>query len=501
MKFLLNFLFLLILFLPGVVRANVSFSEVAWMGTSNSQYEEWIELYNDGSESVSLSGWKIFKAGGSTSLISLSGNISAGQYLLVCRTTSSLTNPLSGACDVEGSFGGSGLNNSSEHIILKNSSGSSVDSVNATSGWPAGESSTRKTMQKSSGSWITADPTPGSVNASSGSEVDDTNDDDTETDDDSTDEDSEDDEEDENNTENESKSSSKLNQPKYTKELVEINVVDSSVPVGSPVKFSLKTRDLNGANILRGDFFWNMGDGTERFYSRNKKFEHVYDHEGTYIVTLKYYSTFFEEIDPDVVDKFTITINNSSVVISKIHADGSIELKNSGSQEVDLSDWSLRDEFGKIFSIPDGTYIAGNKNLVLNSKRTRLNPTKVTLLSPSGSYVGFKDKFESQSIAKNVVVSSTSSSNTTSDKKSTSASTNKLVENDSEDLDDDNLNSRLQANTFSSSNTKQKQPSLWIVVFVILLIGSSVFVFFLYKRGETEELNDIKEEDDFELID
>ena len=106
-----------------------------------------------------------------------------------------------------------------------------------------------------------------------------------------------------------------------------------------------------------------------------------------------------------------------------------------------------------------------------------------------------------QSIAKNVVVSSTSSSNTTSDKKSTSASTNKLVENDSEDLDDDNLNSRLQANTFSSSNTKQKQPSLWIVVFVILLIGSSVFVFFLYKRGETEESNDIKEEDDFELID
>jgi hypothetical protein len=36
------------LVLPGVVKADVIINEVAWMGTADSQYEEWIELYNNG---------------------------------------------------------------------------------------------------------------------------------------------------------------------------------------------------------------------------------------------------------------------------------------------------------------------------------------------------------------------------------------------------------------------------------------------------------------------
>ena len=47
------------LFSFNLARADVVINEVAWMGTQTSQYEEWIELKNTGSESVSLVDWKL----------------------------------------------------------------------------------------------------------------------------------------------------------------------------------------------------------------------------------------------------------------------------------------------------------------------------------------------------------------------------------------------------------------------------------------------------------
>src|SRR5688572_4726648 len=113
--------------IPQFVHAAIVINEVAWMGSSSSQYEEWIELYNDGAE-TSVAGWKLIKSGGTT-LFTLTDSIPAGQYYVVCRTTSSLTNPLNGACDEQGSFGGSGLNNTNDQITLKDSLGATVDSV------------------------------------------------------------------------------------------------------------------------------------------------------------------------------------------------------------------------------------------------------------------------------------------------------------------------------------------------------------------------------------
>ena len=59
-----------------------------------------------------------------------------------------------------------------------------------------------------------------------------------------------------------------------------------------------------------------------------------------------------------------------------------------------------------------------------------------------------------------------------------------------------NLNDSLEA---SVSTTNQKQPSLWMIVFVVLLVGSGTLVFFLYrKRGQKEESTTT---DEFELLD
>jgi lamin tail-like protein len=155
--------------LPVFAHAAVQVTEVAWMGTSNSQYEEWIELHNDGTDSVSLSGWKILKSDGATTLFAPTGTIPAGSYYLICRTTASVPSPLGGICNEQGGFGGSGLSNSGEHLQLDDGTGTTVDDLSFASGWPAGDSATKETMQWNGSSWITAVPTPGAATAADSS--------------------------------------------------------------------------------------------------------------------------------------------------------------------------------------------------------------------------------------------------------------------------------------------------------------------------------------------
>jgi len=484
-------LFFAVFLMPSLVKAEMVVSEISWMGTGLSANAEWIELQNTGDSSVNLAGWTLKSEDGSPS-INLSGSISAGAYALLERTSDSTVPGVTALLTYSGA-----LANDGEHLVLRDGNGNIIQSLNFSSGWPAGNNTNKETMQWNGSIWITASQTPGVTNATfdsggagdqgtgggSNEEVDDDNE--------QNDEDDEDDEEVTGSISSDSKT------PTYTKKIVEIKTVDSSVPAGSPVKFYLNTRDLKGANIIRGHFVWNMGDGTERFFNKNEKFEHTYDHEGTYVVYLKYYSTYFEDIEPEVTDKITVTISSASVLINKIHLDGSVEIKNISSQEIEISNWSLKDNFGKLFTIPEGTYVPAGKTLVLNSKRTRMNPLSIILLTPSGSFAGFKEKFPSVNVTSSVVPKSANSLNTSSSN-TKSASANQTTLDEGYVKQNINLNDTLLASTSSS---KQKQPSLWIVVFVLFILGVCIFVFFLYKNKKVKEEGDTTEEDDFQLID
>ncbi len=58
---------------------DVVISEVAWMGTTYSYNDEWIELYNNTSSDVSLDGWTLSATDG-TPVISLSGTVPAQSH-------------------------------------------------------------------------------------------------------------------------------------------------------------------------------------------------------------------------------------------------------------------------------------------------------------------------------------------------------------------------------------------------------------------------------------
>jgi hypothetical protein len=114
----------------------VVINEIAWMGTKASQYAEWIELYNTSSDDVDLSGWALFESGGDTKIISLGGVIYSHGYFLVERTTSSSPHAFADvAVDMSGSFGGNGLSNTGEYLVLKDGSGNVQDTVNGSSVW------------------------------------------------------------------------------------------------------------------------------------------------------------------------------------------------------------------------------------------------------------------------------------------------------------------------------------------------------------------------------
>ncbi len=153
--------FLLILAVPRAVSARVIFTEIAWMGTPGSQFGEWVEFFNDGDAEVDLQGAVLYEGGGSTPILTLTKKISPRGYYLVERVTASSPDPIPGINDDSGAFGGGGLNNSGENLVLKAQDGTVLDQMNASLGWPGGDASTKETMQWSGTAWVTAPATPG----------------------------------------------------------------------------------------------------------------------------------------------------------------------------------------------------------------------------------------------------------------------------------------------------------------------------------------------------
>ncbi len=111
----------------------VVINEVAWGGTRASASHEWIELYNNSTDSVTLTGWQIVSADGDR--ITLNGVIAGNGYFLIQRNSSTFS---SGAvADQTASFT---LSNTGETLQLIDANAEVVDALAygdsaALSGW------------------------------------------------------------------------------------------------------------------------------------------------------------------------------------------------------------------------------------------------------------------------------------------------------------------------------------------------------------------------------
>jgi|GEM_PF-2846045 len=115
---------------------NVIISEIGWMGTKASQYAEWVEIYNTTDRVIDLSGWKILEGGSAATSVLLDGLIQPKSYYLIERITASSPHTFSDiTTDISAPFGGAGLSNTGEKLILQDANSNIIDVVDGSTQW------------------------------------------------------------------------------------------------------------------------------------------------------------------------------------------------------------------------------------------------------------------------------------------------------------------------------------------------------------------------------
>src|SRR3989338_780318 len=107
-------------FFPVLASASVKINEIAWMGTSVSANNEWIELKNDGNETVDALGWRLEWNDAKSGITfddkkCVNTKIAANNFLLLERTSDETVLGISADCIYTGA-----LSNGGELLVLKN---------------------------------------------------------------------------------------------------------------------------------------------------------------------------------------------------------------------------------------------------------------------------------------------------------------------------------------------------------------------------------------------
>jgi hypothetical protein len=127
---------------PSFPVLSVMISEVAWAGTQASAHDEWIELHNPGEQAIDLEGWRL--TDGDDLNIPLHGTVPAYGFFLLERSDENTIQNISADQIYTGS-----LRNSGEQVELRDPSEALIDSANHDGGgWPAGDSSSRYSMER-----------------------------------------------------------------------------------------------------------------------------------------------------------------------------------------------------------------------------------------------------------------------------------------------------------------------------------------------------------------
>jgi len=129
-------------------KGKVIFNEIAWMGTTNSSYDEWIELKNTTNNNIDITNWQILnksqklKINLSTYEVDRLGIPGQGFFLLERTDDTSVPN-------ITADFIYKGtIKNSNESLYLFDSNCHLVDKVEGNPKWPAGDNKQKKTMER-----------------------------------------------------------------------------------------------------------------------------------------------------------------------------------------------------------------------------------------------------------------------------------------------------------------------------------------------------------------
>lgn len=349
-------------FAPTLTHAAVVINEIAWMGSSDNANAEWIELYNDGSDAVSLSGWTITSSGTAPNITIGSGKSIPGNGYFLFERTSDASVPNVSADQI---YTGA-LSNSGDTLALKDASGTVIDQVVGGTNWGniGGDNATKKTAQRSGSSWVTADPTPKAANAAGESSDDETGTTTPET-----------------NTGTTTpvvtvggSAPSTSNEASPVRALYLDAGTDRIVPVNTETPFRAVAYRKGGNISTDADISWNFGDGIRE---SGEETTHIYTHPGEYVVTVR-------AVDGEAnVLKTLRVVAEAYDAVLELEEDGIAVMNNSG-RLLDLSGWALKTPEGS-YTIPDDTAIWPHARVVFGNNVTNLSPTTTaSLIYPNG---------------------------------------------------------------------------------------------------------------------
>lgn len=146
---------LTLILIPLQSQAAVTITEVAWMGSTESANDEWIELHNDGS-AVDVTGWTL--SDGMNLAIELDGMLPSG-YAVLERTSDDTV-----AGTAFHIYTGA-LVNTGATLTLRRTDGQMEDRVAGGADWQSigGDNTTKETAQYAESGWFTAAATPGAA--------------------------------------------------------------------------------------------------------------------------------------------------------------------------------------------------------------------------------------------------------------------------------------------------------------------------------------------------
>lgn len=131
---------------------------------------------------------------------------------------------------------------------------------------------------------------------------------------------------------------------------------DQIVVVGADVQFTAPAyRGYGEARTVR--YTWNFGDGST---SRDASPTHRFGHSGRYIVVVSVSSG-----GDEAMDRFVVTAEEVSLIVRTL-LDGSIEVENISTREIDLSQWTISFA-GLNFVFPENSHMLGEQTIRIPS--------------------------------------------------------------------------------------------------------------------------------------
>jgi len=321
---------------------------------------DWVEVYNDGSEGVDLSTYKLLISNSTSNhgITNTEGGsvIEGGGYGVI--VSSSVISKYTEKWGATGHVYTSSFSLPNVAGKVEINTGDKLSPVSTLSySSEHGAMGNGKSLQKISDIWKESVPTPGKVNVLSSGET--------------------------NNEQTEGGGSTEetggsTNIPSSTSAPVKLKTdlkITTKITARSPLfvglnnTFSASVLGPSNEGLFYGNYFWNFGDGASQETKVNTggNITHTYFYPGEYTVTLEYYSNYYPDAKPDATDKINVKVVNADVLISSVgdEKDFFIELTNNTDNSIDISKWMLAG-FNKRFTFPKNTIIPTKKKIIFS---------------------------------------------------------------------------------------------------------------------------------------